>query len=86
LTEKYEISVNSFTLLNAMTMIDYILLGKDIKLLGSHSGVLQFSETTRTLLYTSLLFKQYQYGSQSFVNYNISFEDPLLGIFIADFI
>ena len=86
LTEKYEISVNSFTLLNAMTMIDYILLGKDIKLLGSHSGVLQFSETTRTLLYTSLLFKQYQYDSQSFVNYNISFEDPLLGIFIADFI
>jgi hypothetical protein len=86
LTEKYGLSVNSFTLLNAITMIDYILLGKDINLLGSHSGVLQFSETTRNLIYISLLFKQYQYGSQTFVNYNISFQDPVLGTFIANFI
>ncbi len=86
LTEKYEMSVNSFTLLNAMTMIDYILLGKDVNLLGSHSGVLQFNTINRNLQYISLLFKQYQHMTQQFVNYNISFEDPLLGIFTADFI
>jgi len=85
LTEKYGTSTNSFTLLSAMNMINYFLLGKDINLLGSHFGVLEFDEITRNLKYTSLLFKQYQHLTRQFVNFNISFEDALLGNFKAEF-
>jgi hypothetical protein len=86
LTEKYKTDTNSFTLLLGMSMINYFLLGKDINLIGSHSGVLQFNTVNRNLQYTALLFKQYQNTTQKFVNFNISFEDPLLGKFVAEFI
>ena len=85
LTEKYKRDTNSFTLLLSMTMINYILLGKDINLLGSHSGVLQFNTITRNMQYASLLFKQYQSKINGFINNSIILNDPFLGIFDANF-
>jgi len=86
LTKKYGRDTNSYNLLSAMTMINYILLGKDVNLLGSHAGVLQFNTITRNTQFASLLYKQYQSATNEFINSSIIFNDPLLGIFNATFI
>ena len=86
LTIKYGTPTTSFGTVNSLKMIEYILAGKDVKLLGSHSGVLQFNQTTRLLQYPSVLLKQYQQPSNTFINYNINFVDPLLGSFTASFV
>lgn len=86
LTDIYLSSTESRQLLNALKMMQYILAGKDIKLLGSHSGTLQFSTIDSNILYPSVLFLQYQATPNKFVNYEINFQDPLLGIFNATFV
>ena len=96
LTNKYEVDTTSFETINSLKMIQYILAGKDTKLLGSHSGVLQFNPAAppanppppppRLLKYPSALLTQYQKTPNVFVNYSITFEDPLLGNFTASFV
>ena len=96
LTDKYGTETTSFETINSLKMVKYILAGKDIKLLGSHSGVLQFNPAAppanppppppRFLTYASALLTQYQKMSDTFVNYSITFEDPSLGNFAASFI
>ena len=81
LSETFNTNISSFTLFNGMKMTEYILLGKDINLLASHSGVLQFNTTTKTMLYPALLLKNYNKDLDTFVNYSITFDDPLLGNF-----
>ncbi len=96
LTNKYGVDTTSFETINALKMIQYILAGKDTKLLGSHSGVLQFNPAAppsnppppppRLLKYPSALLTQYQKTQNTFVNYSITFQDPLLGNFTASFV
>ena len=86
LTNKYNTPTTSFGTPNALKMIEYILAGKDIKLLGSHTGVLQFKPLSRTLSYLSALLTQYQKSTNTFNNYSIDFTDPLLGTFTATFL
>jgi hypothetical protein len=86
LTNKYNTPTISFGTPNALKMIEYILAGKDIKLLGSHTGVLQFKQLSRTLSYLSALLTQYQKSTNTFNNYSIDFTDPLLGTFTATFL
>lgn len=86
LTDKYSSNTDSVQLLNALKMMKYILAGKDIKLLGSHSGTLQFDPATNNIMFPSVLIQQYQSTPNTFVNYEINFTDPLLGIFTASFI
>jgi hypothetical protein len=85
LTNKYSSDAISYQLLNALKTIQYILKGKDFKLLGSHSGCFDFG-TNNKIKFASRLFKQYQSESNSFVNNQIIFNDALLGTFSALFI
>ena len=66
-------------------MIQYILAGKDIKLLGSHSGALQFDKNN-VIMYPSFLIKQFQFTPNTFINYEITFQDPVLGVFTSFFV
>ncbi len=84
LSNKYSSDVISYELINAIKMIQYFLEGKDIKLLGSHLGVLQFN-AKGVIQYPSMLIKQYQSVSNTFVNNQIVFQDPVLGKFSANF-
>ena len=84
LSNKYSSDVISSELINALKMIQYFLKGKDIKLLGSHLGVLQFN-SQGVIQYPSMLIKQYQSVSNTFVNNQIVFQDPVLGKFISNF-
>jgi hypothetical protein len=84
LSNKYSSDVISGQLINALKMIQYFLKGKDIKLLGSHSGVVQFN-SQGVIQYPSMLIKQYQSASNTFVNNQIVFQDPVLGKFSANF-
>lgn len=86
LTEEFSSSTDSLQLLNALKMMQYILLGKDTKLLGSHVGTLQFNTSDNTIKFPSVLTQQYQSTPNKFVNYEINFTDPLLGTFNANFI
>jgi hypothetical protein len=96
LTDKYDVETTSFQTINSLKMIQYILAGKDTKLLGSHSGVLQFNPAAppsnppppppRFLTYASALLTQYQKTPNTFVNYSITFQDPLIGNFVASFV
>ena len=87
LTNKYVNNNNtiSYQLLNSLKMIQYILKGKDFKLLGSHSGCFQFG-TNNKIKFVSRLFKQYQSENNTFINYQIIFNDPLLGAFSGFFV
>jgi hypothetical protein len=85
LTEKYSSNTDSLQLLNALKIMQYILAGKDIKLLGSHLGTLEFNSNNNTIKYPSVLTQQYQSTPNKFVNFEINFKDPLLGTFTADF-
>jgi hypothetical protein len=80
------LNINSYGTINALKMIKYILEGKDIKLLGSHIGILQFSSVDNNIMFPSFLLERYQSLSNAFVNYEITFQDPLLGNFSAFFI
>ena len=86
MTNKYSSNTDSRQLLNALKMMQNILAGKDIKLLASHSGTLQFSPIDNNIMFPSTLIQQYQSASNKFVNYEIDFTDPLLGIFTATFV
>lgn len=86
LTDEYSSNTDSRQLLNALKMMQYILAGKDIKLLGSHLGTLQFSATNNNIMFPSVLIQQYQSASNKFVNYELDFTDPLLGVFTASFV
>jgi hypothetical protein len=85
LTNEYLSSTDSLQLINALKMMRYILAGKDIKLLGSHLGTLEFT-STNTIKYPSVLTQQYQSTPNKFVNFEINFTDPLLGTFTAEFV
>jgi hypothetical protein len=86
LTNKYSSNTDSRQLLNALKMMQYILAGKDIKLLGSNLGTLQFSAIDNNIIFPSVLIQQYQSLSNKFVNYEIDFTDPLLGVFTGTFV
>ena len=64
-------------------MINYLLQGKSVELLGSYSGVLQFDPITKDILYPSYLKRLYEKKVNNFVNNSIIFDDPLLGKFEA---
>jgi hypothetical protein len=66
-------------------MIDYFQKGKNIGLLGSYSAVLQFNQY-KDIEFPSFLFRLYKSATNTFVQNSISFDDPLLGSFQADFI
>ena len=66
-------------------MIQYFLAGKDIKLLGSHSGPLQFG-ADNVIKFPSYLIKQFQFTANKFINYELTFQDPLLGNFTSFFV
>lgn len=76
---------SSTGLANALTMIDYFQKGKNIGLLGSYSAVLQFNQY-KDIEYPSFLFRLYQSATNTFVQNSISFDDPLLGSFQANFV
>jgi hypothetical protein len=86
LTNEYISNTDSRELLNGLKMMQYILAGKDIRLLGSHLGTLQFNSINNNIMFPSVLLQQYQSASNKFVNYEIDFSDPLLGIFTATFV
>jgi hypothetical protein len=86
LTNEYISDTDSRQLLNALNIMQYILSGKDIRLLGSNSGTLQFSQIDNNIMFPSALIQQYQSTSNKFVNYEIDFTDPLLGVFTATFV
>ena len=85
LTEKYKKISQSYGLINALMMIKYMLEGKNISLLGSHLGVLQFDENN-DLKYQSFLTRVYDKKVNNFMKYQLEFNDPLLGYFTAEFI
>ncbi len=67
----------SFDTLNALKMIEYFIINKNIDNLASYDGTLEFNEF-KDLKYSSYLFNQYIKELISFRNYSIIFEDPLL--------
>jgi hypothetical protein len=85
LTTINKTTTTSFSLINALTMIGYILENKNFDLLGSHLGTLQFNDNN-SLKYASTLTRVYKKNVNNFVNYQILFNDPLLGTFNANFI
>lgn len=70
---------------NAMKMIQYFLLNKNIDYLGSYNGTLEF-DANKDLKYSSYIIEQYLKSLSGFKNYYISFDDPLLGKFEAYFV
>ncbi len=85
LTKKYKKIQSSYGLINGLKMIQYILENKSISLLGSHLGVLEFDKNN-DLKYQSFLTLIYRKDVDNFVKYQIQFNDPLLGYFIANFV
>lgn len=78
--------ITSAGLSNALSMIDYFQKGKNVGLLGSFSAILQFN-TFKDIQYPSFLFRVYKMlPINNFVPNYISFNDPLLGSFEADFV
>ena len=86
LTIKNNNETTSTGLCNGLTMINYLVDKKNINLIGSHSGVLQFDEITKDILYPSYLFSVYKKEISDFVKQSLSFDDPLLGKFDATFV
>lgn len=92
LSNKYSADVISFGTISALRMTDYILKGKDVSLLGSDLGVLQFSkDLSKPSLYNNILFPstlltRYQTSTNTFANFKIVIQDPLLGNFEASFV
>ena len=64
--------------------MQHFIKGKNIGLLGSYSAVLQFN-SYNDIQFPSFLFRLYKKDTDTFVNFNINFEDPLLGNFTAYF-
>jgi hypothetical protein len=85
LTAKYKQIQSSFGLINGLKMIQYILENKSISLLGSHLGILEFDKNN-DLKYESFLTLLYKKDVNRFVKFQLKFNDPLLGKFVADFI
>ncbi len=77
---------NSQNLLNAMKMIQYFLLGKDITTLGSYSGTLEFDSITKDIQFPSYLVVLYNGIIDEYIKNYLYFNDPLLGKFDASFI
>ena len=86
LTDEYKTETTSFGLCNALSMINHLLLGRNVGLLGSYSGVLQFDPITKDILYPSYLKRVYNKNVDNFVKSSLIFDDPLLGKFEAQFI
>ncbi len=72
-------------LLNALKMIEYFLIDKNINNLASYDGTLQF-DLNKDLKYYSILIDQYVKEINDYRNVSIVFDDPLLGKFEAIFI
>jgi hypothetical protein len=85
LTNKFKKISQSYGLINALMMIKYIQEKKSISLLGSHLGVLQFDKNN-DLKYESFLTRVYDKEINNFVKFQLQFNDPLLGKFVADFV
>ncbi len=85
LTIKYKKIQSSYGLINGLKMIQFILENKSISLLGSHLGVLEFDKNN-DLKYQSFLTLIYKKNVDNFVKYQIQFNDPLLGYFVANFV
>ena len=86
LTEKYQSQLNSTGVCNSLTMIDYLLNNKPVDILASYSGVLEFNPVSKDILYPSFLNSVYKKDVNKFVKQLISFDDPLLGLFEAEFV
>ncbi len=71
-------------LLNALKMIKYFLIDKNINDLGSYDGTLQF-DLNKDLKYYSILIDQYVKEINNYQNVSIVFDDPLFGKFEATF-
>lgn len=76
---------NSGNLLNALIMIQSFQKRKNIKNLGSHSGVLEFNEF-KDIIYPSYLTLLYDGIANLYLKESLFFNDPLLGKFNANFI
>ena len=76
---------SSTGLANALTMIEYFQKGKNVGLLPSYSAVLQFNQY-KDIEYPSFLFRVYKNSTNTFDESSVSFDDPLLGSFQANFL
>ncbi len=85
LVNKYGTDASNGNIQNALKMIQYFLLNKNINYLGSYNGTLQF-DANNDLKYDSYLITQYIKDLNSLNKYAIYFDDPLLGKFEATFI
>ncbi len=85
LVNKYGTDASNGNIQNAMKMIQYFLLNKNIDYLGSYYGTLEF-DANKDLKYSSYLITQYVKEINNFENYAIYFDDPLLGKFEATFV
>jgi hypothetical protein len=86
LTLKYKKQTTSTGLCNALHMINYLKEGKNVNLLGSNSGVLQFDEITKDIQYPAYLISIYKKEIDNFTKEKLFFDDPLLGKFDASFV
>ncbi len=84
LIKKYGTDADVGNVQNAIKMIQYFLLNKNIDYLGSYNGTLQF-DINKDLKYSSYLIEQYIKEINGFRKYSIFFDDPLLGKFEANF-
>ena len=82
LSDKFNSDTNSASLLDALTMIQYLQNGKPTNVLGSHNGVLQFNDKGDRM-FPSYLQLTYNNDPNTFINNSIIFDDPLLGKFEA---
>ncbi len=85
LIKKYGTDADNGNIQNALKMIQYLLLNKNIDYLGSYNGTLQFNENN-DLKYPSYLIEQYVKVLNGFNKFAIFFDDPLLGKFQATFV
>ncbi len=85
LVNKYGTDADNGNIQNALKMIQYFLLNKNINYLGSYNGTLQF-DINNDLKYPSYLIEQYVKEFKALTKYSIFFDDPLLGKFEANFV
>ena len=85
LTNKYNTITQSYSLINSLEMINKLLKGKSIDLLGSHLGILEFNKNN-DIKYYSFLLRQYNKDTNTFDKYKLVFNDPLFGKFFSEFI
>ena len=86
LTIKAQGELTSSTgLANALSMINYFQKGANVGLLPSYSAVLQFNQY-KDIEYPAFLFRVYKKVTNTFDESSISFDDPLLVSFNANFI